>query len=308
MKKIYSFAMAIALAFSLNAQTPVFSDNFDVYTAGSGVVASNSSWSFWSATPSDATVSNLYASSLANSAEINGQAVDLVLPMGPYTTGKYVTSFNMLIPTGSTGAYFNGLHTWSASSTAYEWGMDMFFDGAGASSVVIGSATTASPISNPIDQWFAMKIIIDLDVDSIWVKMDNNLIAASKWSLNNADGTQGLNQLSGFDFFGTDMAQGQGLYYIDDVEVSNYTGVEVSENNASLLKLSVFPNPTSESIRLFVPTGASVQVLDNNGRLVFNQSNITSGLEINTQDWTIGMYFVHMNHGGLNITEKLIIE
>jgi hypothetical protein len=63
-----------------------------------------------------------------------------------------------------------------------------------------------------------------------------------------------------------------------------------------------------ESIRLFVPTGASVQVLDNNGRLVFNQSNITSGLEINTQDWTTGMYFVHMNFGGLNLTEKLIIE
>ena len=308
MKKIYSFAMAIALSSALNAQTAIFSDNFDSYTAGSGVVASNASWSFWSAAPSDAIVSNLYASSLSNSAEINGQAVDLVLPLGPYTSGKYVTSFNMLIPSGSTGAYFNGLHTWSASSTAYEWGMDMFFDGAGASSVVIGSATTASPISNPIDQWFAMKIIIDLDMDSIWVKMDNSLIAASKWSLNNANGTQGINQLSGFDFFGTDMAQGQGLFYIDDVEVMDYTGVAVAENVANPFKLSVFPNPASDNVQLFVPAGASIQVLDNNGRLLFNQLNAPTSIEMNTKDWNSGLYFVRINKGGKMMTEKLIIE
>lgn len=307
MKKIYSFAMALAIASGLTAQTTIFSDNFDSYTEGNGVVASNNLWSFWSATPSDATVTSIYASSAANSAEINGQTVDLVLPIGPFTTGKYVTSFNMLIPTGSTGAYFNGLHSWSASSTTYEWGMDMFFDGAGASSVVIGSATTTSPISNPIDQWFAIKIIIDLDMDSIWVKMDNNLIAASKWSLNNADGTQGINQLAGFDFFGTDMAQGQGLFYIDDVEVSDYTGVAVNENAAEM-KWSVFPNPANDRVQFFVPAGASINVLDGNGRLVYSESNASRSKQMNIQDWNAGIYFVQVKHNGHSTTQKLIVE
>ncbi len=308
MKKHYALAIAIALSSTIQAQTTIFSDNFDSYVAGSGVVASNPAWSYWSTTPSDASVNNNYAASSANSAEINGQTVDLVLPIGPFTTGKYVTSFNMLIPSGSTGAYFNGLHTWSAASTAYEWGMDMFFDGAGASSVVIGSVTTASPISNPIDQWFAIKIIIDLDMDSIWVKMDNNQIVASKWSLNNANGTQGVNQLSGFDFFGTDMAQGQGLYYIDDVVVSDYTGVAVQEKPSAVNKLLVFPNPASENVKLFVPKGGNILIVDSNGRLIFKENNVINSIEINTKEWTSGLYFIQLVNEGQKITEKLIVE
>jgi hypothetical protein len=308
MKKHYALAIAMALSSTFQAQTTIFTDNFDSYVAGSGVVASNSAWSYWSTAPSDAIVNNNYASSSANSAEINGQAVDLVLPIGPFTSGKYVASFNMLIPSGSSGAYFNGLHTWSAASTAYEWGMDMFFDGAGASSVVIGSVTTASPISNPIDQWFAIKIIIDLDMDSIWVKMDNNQIAASKWSLNNADGSQGVNQLSGFDFFGTDMAQGQGLYYIDDVVVSDYTGVAVQEKPSAVNKLSVFPNPASENVKLFVPKGGNILVVDSNGRLIFKENNVINSIEINTKEWTSGLYFIEFVNDGQRVTEKLIIE
>ncbi len=308
MKKIYAFAMAMALSSATFAQSTIFSDNFDTYTSGSGVVASNPNWSYWSTAPSDASVSNLYASSMSNSAEINGQAVDLVLPMGPYTIGKYVTTFNMLIPSGSTGAYFNGLHTWSASSTAYEWGMDMFFDGAGNSTVVLGSATTNSPVNNPIDQWFAMRIIIDLDQDSIWIKMNNNLIASSKWSLNNADGTQGVNQLSGFDFFGTDMAQGQGLYYIDDVQVEDYTGVGVEESLNQTLNISMFPNPANEKVRLLAPVGSEMRVIDSNGKLMYRETNILGSSELNIHNWIPGIYFVQILNQTESTTQKLIIE
>ncbi|MEY4329909.1 MAG: hypothetical protein RL609_657 [Bacteroidota bacterium] len=307
MKKIYSLATAVAISLGIQAQTSIFSDNFDSYTSGNGVVASNDLWSYWSTTPSDALVSTAYASSAANSAEINGQAVDLVLPVGPFTSGKYVTQFNMLIPSGSTGAYFNGLHTWSSTATAYEWGMDMFFDGAGACNVVIGSVTTSSPVANPIGEWFAVKIIIDLDMDSIWVKMNNNLIAASQWSLNNADGTQGTNQLSGFDFFGTDMAQGQGLYYIDDVEVIDYTGVNVNEEVANI-KWSMFPNPAKEGVQVCAPSGTSFQVFNAQGDMVYSNQNLGVNKWINTSGWSSGVYFVQFRLNGTLNTKKLIVE
>ena len=138
MKKLYTTLSVLVISLGLQAQVTIFEDNFDAYTPGYGVVASNPLWSNWSNMGnSDATVSSDYSSSPANSAFINGQATDLVLPIGPYTSGKYIISFSMMIPSGSTGAYFNGMHTWSASSTNYEWAFDVFFDGAGAVSYTL---------------------------------------------------------------------------------------------------------------------------------------------------------------------------
>lgn len=307
MKKLYTSLAVLAISIGLNAQVMIFEDNFDSYTSSYGVVASNPLWSNWSNTGnSDATVSSDYSSSPSNSAFINGQATDLVLPIGPYTTGKYIVSFNMLIPTGSTGAYFNGMHAWSANSTAYEWAFDVFFDGAGAVSYTLGGTNTPSALTYTLDQWFNFRILVDLDNDSVSVKMNDEVLFTGQWSINNNGGGAGLNQLRAINFYGTDMASGQGAYYIDDVAVIDYTGVGVDENMSNAI--AIYPNPSANVSVVNVPQSSFVQVLDINGKLVMSQFVVGSQLTLNATEFATGTYLVRVNHNGQSFTKKWMVK
>ncbi len=307
MKKLYTTFAVLAISLGIQAQVAIFEDNFDAYTAGDGVVASNPLWSNWTSTASsDATVSADFSSSPSNSAHINGQATDLVLPVGPYTTGKYIISFNMMIPTGSTGAYFNGMHTWSATSTAYEWAFDVFFDGAGAVSYTLGGTNTPSSLTYALDQWFNFRIMIDLDNDSVSAKMNNEVLFAGQWSINNNGGGAGLNQLAAMDFFGTDMNSGQGSYYIDDVAVIDYTGVGVVESLSNTV--AIYPNPSAHVSIVNVPQSSFVQVLDMNGKLLMSQFVAGSQLTLNATEYATGTYLVRVNHNGQSFTKKWMVK
>ncbi len=307
MKKLYTTLAVLAISLGLKAQVTIFEDNFDAYTAGSGVVASNPLWSNWSSTAaSDASVSADYSSSPSNSAFINGQATDLVLPIGPYTSGQYIISFNMMIPSGSTGAYFNGMHTWSATAANYEWAFDVFFDGAGAVSYTLGGTNTVSNLTYTSDEWFNFRILVDLDNDSVSAKMNNEVLFAGQWSLNNNGGAAGLNQLNAMDFFGTDMASGQGAYYIDDVAVIDYTGVGVAENWNS--NVSIYPNPSNDVAVINVPNASWVQVLDLNGKLISNNWVAGSQLILNATEYAKGTYLVRVNHMGQYYSKKWMVK
>jgi hypothetical protein len=307
MKKLYTSLAVLAISIGLNAQVMIFEDNFDSYTSSYGVVASNPLWSNWNdAANSDATVSSDYSNSPSNSAFINGQATDLVLPIGPYTTGKYIISFNMLIPTGSTGAYFNGMHAWSGNSTAYEWAFDVFFDGAGAVSYTLGGANTPSALTYNLDQWFNFRILVDLDNDSVSVKMNDELLFTGQWSINNNGGGAGLNQLRAINFYGTDMANGQGAYYIDDVAVIDYTGVGVDENTSNAI--AIYPNPSANVSVVNVPQSSFVQVLDINGKLVMSQFVVGSQLILNATEFATGTYLVRVNNNGQSFTKKWMVK
>jgi hypothetical protein len=307
MKKLYTTLAVLAISMGIQAQVTVFEDNFDAYTAGNGVVASNPLWSSWSSTASsDATVSADFSSSPSNSAFVNGQATDLVLPIGPYTSGKYIISFNMMIPTGSTGAYFNGLHSWSAASTTYEWAFDVFFDGAGAVSYTLGGANTPSALTYTLDQWFNFRILVDLDNDSVEAKMNNEVLFAGQWSINNNGGAAGLNQLNAMDFFGTDMANGEGSYYIDDFAVIDYTGVGVAESLGN--SVAIYPNPSAHVSVVNVPQSSFVQVLDMNGKLLMSQFVVGSQLTLNATEFATGTYLVRVNHNGQSFTKKWMVK
>ncbi|MBP5206775.1 MAG: hypothetical protein J6Z44_08305, partial [Bacteroidales bacterium] len=110
MKKILLSLMFVFAATSLMfAQTVVFSDNFDSYTAGSHLAQSNSAWTTWSNAPGgaeDGVISTAQAVSTPNSLYISGSN-DQVYPFGNYTTGHYTLTFNYYVPSTGNGAYFN---------------------------------------------------------------------------------------------------------------------------------------------------------------------------------------------------------
>ncbi len=289
------------------AQTVIFEDNFDSYTIDSGVSAQSLVWDTWDGTAGiDGLVSADFAFSGTNSAQINGTGTDLVLPIGPYTSGKYDLKFKMLLTTS--GGYFNLLHDWTTTSTAYEWACDVFFGADGTVTWTTGFVNNGSS-SVAFNEWFDVQVTADLDADMGYIYLNGVMINSWQWSLNNADGTAGQNVLAAADFYGTNDANGEGLYYIDDVQLVESTGVYTQELDAQLI--SVYPNPAQNQLTITLPSStqvANVQICDVQGRVAFtgNINSIRQSLDISSLD--AGVYAVRVNCGENTYAQKLIIE
>lgn len=294
MKKTLLSVFCLSASLFSAAQTTVFQENFDAMTVGNGVVAQSSSWSYWDAAANtDAVVSSDFASSPSNSVFINGTTTDLVLPIGPYTSGKYDVKFKMYIPTGSTGAYFNALHSWTNSTTTYEWAADVFFDGAGSMTWTLGG-TPGGAVLFPLDTWFDIQVTADLDSDLGKLYLDGTSVAEWQWSLNNADGSAGTNAIAGFDFFGTDANNGEGSYYIDDVQVIESTGVGMADVQSQ--NIAVYPNPTNDALTIQTPTETirgTVCLFDMLGNQIQTYSALTGNKTVlDVRNLKAGIYVV----------------
>ena len=310
MKKKLLSLFAFGAVLTASAQTILFEDNFDSYTVGSGVVAQNTNWAYWSAgTASDANVSSNFASSGANSANINGTATDLVLPIGPFTTGKYDVKFKMFLPAGA-GGYFNALHTWSGSSTAYQWACDVFFDGTGVATWTTGGAQGGA-VTVGTDVWFDVQVTADMDNDLGRLYFNGVVANEWQWSINNANGAAGTNAIAAFDFFGTNTANTAGNYYIDDVQVIESTGVAVKPlASETISKVSIYPNPTNSNFSIEIPenfVGGEISIIDLTGKVVMRDRITQSAVKrFDVSNLNDGIYLIRMNNGVSQFTDRLM--
>ena len=310
MKKQLLSLFAFGAILSASAQTILFEDNFDSYAVGSGVVAQNTNWAYWSAgTPSDANVSSDFANSGANSANINGTATDLVLPIGPFTTGKYDVKFKMFLPAGA-GGYFNALHTWSGSSTAYQWACDVFFDGAGVATWTTGG-TPGGAVTVGTDVWFDVQVTADMDNDLGRLYFNGVVANEWQWSLNNANGAAGSNTLAAFDFYGTNTAGTAGNFYIDDVQVIESTGVTIKPlGSEKISKVSIYPNPTNSNFSIEIPenfVGGEISIIDLTGKVVLRDRITQSTVKrFDVSNLNDGIYLIRMNNGSAQFTDRLV--
>jgi hypothetical protein len=311
MKKQLLSLLAFGAILSASAQTVLFEDNFDSYTAGTGVVSQNASWSFWSAaTNTDALVSGTVAASGLNSVNISGTTNDLVLPIGPFTTGKYDVKFKMLIPTGSTGAYFNALHIWTNATATYEWAGDVFFDASGLATWTTGFASGGAAAPMGLDTWFDVQITADMDNDMGRLYFNGVLATEWQWSLNNANGNAGTNALAGIDFYGTDASNTDGNYFIDDVQVIESTGVSVKPIAEKISKVSIYPNPTNSNFNIEIPenfVGGEISIIDLTGKVVMKDRILQSSVKrFDASNLNDGIYLIRMNNGATQFTDRLI--
>lgn len=310
MKKQLLSLFAFGAILSASAQTILFEDNFDSYAVGSGVVAQNTNWAYWSAgTPSDANVSADFANSGANSANINGTATDLVLPIGPFTTGKYDIKFKMFLPAGA-GGYFNALHTWSGSSTAYQWACDVFFDGAGVATWTTGG-TPGGAVTVGTDVWFDVQVTADMDNDLGRLYFNGVVANEWQWSLNNANAAAGSNTLAAFDFYGTNTAGTAGNFYIDDVQVIESTGVTIKPlGSEKISKVSIYPNPTNSNFSIEIPenfVGGEISIIDLTGKVVLRDRITQSAVKrFDVSNLNDGIYLIRMNNGSAQFTDRLV--
>jgi hypothetical protein len=199
----------------LNAQV-MYSDDFESYTAGSGIADQEGVWwNTWSGTPGsteDPTVSSAYAFAGVNSIMVSG-VNDGVIEFPDYTTGRYRIEFYIMVPEGKLG-YYNIMQNFVPSGTGLVWGMQvmlkngiMTIDGAGYGAVEYNYTPGT---------WFKVQHFIDLNSDWVDMYIDDQLVHAYQWSKGVA-GTGTLNKLDAFDFYAwDDNGSGTPEYYMDN--------------------------------------------------------------------------------------------
>lgn len=222
MKKCVFFLMLMFAAISFSvAQTVVFSDNFDSYTAGSHLAASNSAWTTWSNAPGtaeDGAISTTVAASQPNSLYITGSN-DQVYPFGNYTTGHYTVAFNYYVPSSGNGAYFNVQHV-----LLTEWAFECYFYNNGSGYVEAAGAN--SNFTFTTNTWFPVLFDINLDADSMYIYINNNLIYSNPFHYQSGN-TAGTNQLAGINFYAGAPDNASGTYYVDDFIVTEVSAADV---------------------------------------------------------------------------------
>lgn len=316
MKKVLLSACAFAPAF-LFGQTSLLTENFDAYTAGNTVVAEGSPvWDTWSGgagSAEDAMVSAAQSSSPSNSMYVvnGGPGVyenDMILEMPSlYTTGVYEFKCKVYVTQGN-GGYFNLGGAWVSGGAGYQYGADIFFntDGSGA----IDAAGTGA-FTYTQGAWTDVSIVVNFGTGMKSVLIDGSLIINATWG---AAGGFGVADFFGVAYTdGTLATEGTSDFYVDDIEVLDWTGVGLDENSLDIA-MNVVPNPSNGefAINLNEATAGDYQmtITDIAGNLLKKEViavNGSTSVSVSL-DVPAGIYFVNLNDGNKSATQKVMIK
>lgn len=310
MRKLLLLGFA-CIPFILNAQ--LTADNFDSYNLGSFDNQWNpSEWVGWFGAASNATISDDFANSGSNSMQIETND-DIVALLGVLDVGVSMISFMQYIPTGN-GAYFNLQHNYTNS--AGDWAMEVFFSDQLASSgrLLAGGAEEVFDIVH--DTWVENRI--EADFNNMIASYFYNGTLIFSWALNTVpDGSPGLNQINGINFFGACFDTGGGcssLAYYDDVSAVN-NPVSIAQATGFVDALSIFPNPTSGQfafdIALAESKNLSVDIYNAQGQLVSTRliGNTQGGeFEMDLSAMSPGLYFAKFLIGEQVLTQQIVIQ
>lgn len=215
MKKILlSLSFLALIGISSNAQTILFADSFETYTSG-GFLAQQATpaWTTWSNAPGsseDAIISTEQANSGTQSVKISNTSMDIILPLGNKTSGKFNVSFYYYIPSGF-GGYFNLQHFQAPGN---QWANEVYFGNGGSGNLQANGATTNFSHAN--DQWIFIENHVDIDNDTAALFIDGAHIATWPFATQ-ASGGAGAAQLGGVNFYGGAITGQSPTYYFDDV-------------------------------------------------------------------------------------------
>ena len=259
MKKIlFLFCLAFSCVM-LQAQTVVFSDNFDSYTAGQKLCSqNNTNWTTWSNSPGsaeDATISTEQANSASNSLKISGSN-DIIYRFSNQTSGVFDIDFNYYVPSTGSGAYFNVQHYYNPG---VEWAFESFLYNSGTGYITINNSNTN--FSFPTNAWFPVKIHVDLDNNSASLTVNNTDVITWTFS-NTSENTGGICQLGSVNFYAGAPNNASGTYYVDDFVFSEISAA----NDGSFvftpegdINVNVAPNATgSYTLNMSNPGGTPV--------------------------------------------------
>ena len=223
MKKIFTLYVALLLMVTINAQPITFCDDFEGYQTGDYIAQSSTIWETWASimapcptTPcaDDAQIDSMQSTSGNQSLYLNdavgtGGPADIILPFGlgiPYTTGKFKLTTDLYV---RSSAYLNiqaePYVTNTPLATTGIWSLNITMDNLGVLTIDGGTnAIVYITTTYSLNQWFELKIDIDL-TQNIWeIYIDNQLIGSFSNTSNK------ISSLNLYPTAGND-------YYIDDI-------------------------------------------------------------------------------------------
>ena len=271
----------------LQAQTVIFSDNFDSYTAGQQLCTqNNTNWTTWSNAPGgdeDAYISTEQAVSGSNSLKIEGSS-DIMYMFNNRTTGVYDIDFNYYVPSSGEGAYFNIQHY---TQPGQDWAFECRFHSSGMGYLIQNGEL--SYFSFPADTWFPIKVHIDLDNDSLAIFLNGESVETWPFSYTDS-GDSGICQLGLLNFFaGSAMPNTPGTYYVDDFVFTQLSPTGIKEYNSSNIRL--YPNPATALLSISSEKEIQhAEIMNIDGQLVKTISGHFHNVGIS--DLSDGLYFV----------------
>jgi len=229
MKKfLHVLILLLFISTNLLAQTVLFSDDFESYNTTQKLAEQSSApeWTTWSGNTGggeDAAISTVQAYGGVNSAKVITNN-DLVLDLGGKTTGRYQVKFRLYIKSNK-GAFFGFMQDFNGNNT--EFGLSANFK---LDTGIVDIGANKFKFDYKFDTWMFVSVVIDLDNDFASFSIDDNVVAAGKWSVG-ADGGSTTNELDGIDFWGYDDENGC-EYYLDEVV---YGSIDSYDNPTNLV-------------------------------------------------------------------------
>jgi hypothetical protein len=289
----------LAFSFSVISQT-LYEEGFEDFAAGD-YISTSPVWITWAGgneTAEDAQVSTDQAHAGMHSLHVfantaAGGPMDVVLTAG-LDGGVYEASFWMFIPEGSSGYY----NVQEDVAPGVGWAFDVTFAFSGDFQVIADMAPVGGG-SFPLDQWFQVHHLIDMDNDVITLSVDG--VESDAFPFDSPFG--------GINFFGYGDGQTVGNYYVDDIDLSasNPSSILTLDNE---LSFTFGPNPASNYVNVQgQPNDAWMRVIALNGQLVMEGqlNNLSKGefIEFNLED---GIYFLELTSGQERSTQRLVIS
>jgi hypothetical protein len=300
MKKLLLFSGMLFACVAMQAQTIVFQENFDTYTAGDKIAVVNTNFTTWSAAPGgseDGTISTEQAASPSNSLKIVS-ANDVVFPIANFTSGEYVLEFDYFVPSTSTGGYFNVLHSFAGSES--EWALECYFYANGTGYLMVGgSAADQITFTYPSDQFFHIYIKVDLTEDEAKLEVNNTEVHTWPFHYTPTE-TTGLTQLGGVNFYGASPTGTSPTYYIDNFKL-RMDDAAVNESNNSF---KMYPNPATTLLTIIGNDIQNIEMYNLVGQKIYSGTDNT----INTEDFAPGTYFVKVTTSKGVLTKKAVIK
>lgn len=304
MKKIVLFA-SLSICSGLSFGQNIMADeNFDSYTVNQTVATQSPYFTCVGGAAggsTDALVSNAASFSPTNSMRITNNK-DMLYSFSNQTAGRYAVLFKANF---ASQGYINVQHV-----TQSNWAFDLYFNSSNqimylnennpANAVNIGSYTN--------NTWLDFVIVIDIDMDSVWVYIDGMLSHNAVFHKSTQAGFS--TQLAAVNFYGLSQFNGviNSDFYIDNFMILDYNDTE-SLTELTEDKIALYPNPANSATTVSSEVAIKELVVsDLNGRICSKSQFDSPVYFTKIESLQPGSYLVSIHHELGTSTKILLVE
>lgn len=308
MKKFYILGLAL-FGLSLNAQV-VLQDDFESYNLGPYFGGHWSNWSQVSG-PENILIVSDQATSGTKSGYIGSDGIqDPVLILGMRDAGVWTIQFNMFVDFGSTG-YFNIQQTIANMGVTGNWANQFYFgvEPIAAPAVTPGTGYVTGTefyytFSYPEEQWFPVKLEIDLSAGTMRMWVDGAEVIPADGSSIPYGGDQFLMEAMNF-YSHSEFSSN--AYYIDDLMFVQ--GTDMGVNDVTVSSISVYPTVANQVINVSAKSNISeVSVFNTSGQQVLKVAPQGTSAQVNVSALPAGVYVVKTVAGKEVKSTKVVVK